>query len=194
MLTPVPSRTGNRDQGFTLIELLVVFTIVAILSAIAIPVLLSQRTKAVDASRKSDLKNTVTALEAHHIAPRGYPVGGITSTPRSHPLGAEHVDVSTGNTLSYVDPATDGTVNAHCPTADNPAGTKSRVRSDVGAVQPHVGRPLLSGSSPLRDRYATRGRRRADCSRHARAMPRNRACGTLWCCVGCGGTSWATRA
>ena len=81
MLTPVPSRTGNRDQGFTLIELLVVFTIVAILSAIAIPVLLSQRTKAVDASRKSDLKNTVTALEAHHIAPRGYPVGG---SPRRH--------------------------------------------------------------------------------------------------------------
>ena len=136
MLTPVHRRTGNRDQGFPLIELLVV-TIIAMLVAIAIPVLLSQRAKAVDASRKSDLTNTVTALEAHHIAPQGYRVGG---SPRRHGRTRSAPSTSTsrpGTRASYVDPATDRTVNAYCLTADNPADAQSRgFRSDVGTVQP----------------------------------------------------------
>ncbi|WP_231123567.1 type IV pilin protein [Nocardioides sambongensis] len=53
----------DKDQGFTLIELLVVIVIVGILAAIAIPVFLNQRQKAVDSGLKSDLKAAATTVE-----------------------------------------------------------------------------------------------------------------------------------
>jgi len=57
-------RAGSRDSGNTLIELLVVIIIIAILAGIAIPVLIGQRRKAVDASLKSDLRTVATSMEA----------------------------------------------------------------------------------------------------------------------------------
>jgi prepilin-type N-terminal cleavage/methylation domain-containing protein len=62
----------EKDQGFTLIELLVVIVIVGILAAIAIPVFLSQREKAVDASMESDLKAMATAQESFYTDGQEY--------------------------------------------------------------------------------------------------------------------------
>jgi len=51
--------------GFTLIELLVVILIIGILAAIAIPSLLSQKTKAYDAGAKELVRSAQTVAEAY---------------------------------------------------------------------------------------------------------------------------------
>lgn len=67
-------RAGSRESGNTLIELLVVIIIIGIIAGIAIPVLISQRHKAVDASLKSDLRTVATAMEAGRTAAGDLPV------------------------------------------------------------------------------------------------------------------------
>ncbi len=61
-------RLRQRTQGeggFTLIELLVVILIIGILSAIAIPAFLSQKSKANDASAKVQVGTLQTAMETY---------------------------------------------------------------------------------------------------------------------------------
>lgn len=54
-------RLPKRDErGFTLLELLIVVIVIGILAAIALPIFINQQRIAVDASVKSDVRNTVT--------------------------------------------------------------------------------------------------------------------------------------
>src|SRR5215471_14367130 len=66
MLKTIKQRLGRDDeQGFTLIELMVVVLIIAILLAIAIPTFLGARNNANSNAAKADIRNAVTAEQAH---------------------------------------------------------------------------------------------------------------------------------
>ncbi len=102
-------RNSRADEGFTLIELLVVIIIIGILAAIAIPVFLSQKAKAYEASEKSDLRAVAERMEIFYTdnytyvgVPFGSGTGvGQTVTGSLQSVGSgEAVTLSKGNTIT----------------------------------------------------------------------------------------------
>lgn len=73
MIARIAKAMNEKEKGFTLVELLVVIIIIGILSAIAIPVFMNQRQKAVDSGIKSDLRTIANEVESYYVDNQEYP-------------------------------------------------------------------------------------------------------------------------
>ena len=67
MIARIRKSMEQKDQGFTLIELLVVMIIIGILAAIAIPIFMNQREKAVDSAATSDVSTLGKEVATYYV-------------------------------------------------------------------------------------------------------------------------------
>ena len=141
MIARIRKSMQEKDQGFTLIELLVVIIIIGILAAIAIPVFMNQRKKAVDAGIKSDLRTIANELETYYTDNQAYPTTAITvtgTTSGNHVvIGTDTVSLSSNNNFDIKFPPT----TTYCVYGHNDKGTGGTAggytyKSDAGGLQP----------------------------------------------------------
>jgi type IV pilus assembly protein PilA len=123
MSTKKKKKKVNSKKGFTLIELLVVVAIVGILAAIAIPQFQRYRERAFNARAQSDLRNLMTAQEAHFVDNEAY-------TDDLAALGSYGFRPSNGVTVTI----TSASSSAWAAFAEHPSGTQRYCYNSAGSA------------------------------------------------------------
>ena len=134
MLAGIRTSAEEKDQGFTLIELLVVMIIIGILAAIAIPVFLNQRKKAVDSSMKSDLRTVANEEETYYTDNQAYLAVASSNTPS---INSSAITLSKNNlAVVTLNSTTASSATAYCVVVSNSNGSHAWVYvSSAGGVQ-----------------------------------------------------------
>ncbi len=148
MLHSLRQRTSD-EGGFTLIELLVVILIIGILAAIAIPALLSQKSKAYDSSAKTLAQTAQTAMETYSTENGGSYEGGTAAKLKEIEPSINTASENEAKLLATTVSATGYTVTAE---AQNTKDKYSVVREASGNVKhtcssPATGCPGHTASS-----------------------------------------------
>ncbi len=134
MLARIRKAAEDKDSGFTLIELLVVMIIIGILAAIAIPVFLNQRKKAVDTSARSDVRTVANEMETYFTDNQAYTFTSASTAAVNTVtiVAGQTAKVTLGNVVTAVplsaaatQAANWGAATGYCITATNTKGDKS---------------------------------------------------------------------